>query len=157
MTPLYLSDEEWMRRAIALSRRCPPSPGAYSVGAVLVDGGGTELSYGYSREGDPTVHAEESALAKLAPDDARLRTATLYSTLEPCSQRRSRPVPCARLAIAAGVRRVVIAWREPALFVAACTGVAELRAAGIEVVELPGLAGAARQVNAHLWEAGPAS
>ncbi|KOU21427.1 dCMP deaminase [Streptomyces sp. WM6372] len=140
-----------MRRAVALSRLCPPSPGAYSVGAVLVDAGGMELSYGYSREGDPTVHAEESALAKLAPDDARLPAATLYSTLEPCSERRSRPDPCARLAIAAGVRRVVIAWREPALFVAACTGVAELRAAGIEVVELSRLAGEARRVNAHLW------
>nr|WP_324290412.1 deaminase [Streptomyces sp. H27-H1] len=155
MTPLYLSDEEWMRRAIALSRKCPPSPGAYSVGAVLVDGGGTELAYGYSREGDATVHAEESALAKLAPGDARLRSATLYSTLEPCSERRSRPDPCARLVIAAGVRRVVIAWREPELFVAACSGVAELRAAGIEVVELAGLEKAARQVNVHLL--GPGS
>ncbi|MFE2481061.1 deaminase [Streptomyces sp. NPDC059389] len=157
MTPLYLSDEEWMRRAISLSGLCPPSPGAYSVGAVLVDGSGMELAYGYSREGDPSVHAEESALAKLAPGDGRLSGATLYSTLEPCSQRRSRPDPCARLVIAAGVRRVVIAWRELALFVAACTGVAELRAAGIEVVELARLAGEARKANAHLWRAGPGS
>jgi diaminohydroxyphosphoribosylaminopyrimidine deaminase/5-amino-6-(5-phosphoribosylamino)uracil reductase len=158
---LYLSDEEWMRRAIVLSRRCPPSGGAYSVGAVLVDGAsGTELSYGFSREGDPTVHAEESALAKVAAGDPRLAGATLYSTLEPCSERRSRPDPCARLVVASGVRRVVIAWREPELFVAACTGVAELRAAGIEVLELPGLAEAARAVNAHLLQpsstAGPA-
>ncbi|MFI5619655.1 deaminase [Streptomyces sp. NPDC051567] len=155
MTPLYLADEEWMRRAVALSRRCPPSTGAYAVGAVVVDGSGAELAYGYSRETDPAVHAEESALAKLAVRDPRLRTATLYSTLEPCSERRSRPDPCARLVTLAGVRRVVIAWREPELFVAACAGVAELRAAGIEVVELAGLAEAARRVNAHLLEAGP--
>jgi pyrimidine deaminase RibD-like protein len=108
-----------MRLAIELAWQCPPSPTAYSVGAVLVDAGGHEISRGFSREGgDPVVHAEESALGKLAIDDPRLAGATIYSTLEPCSQRKSRPRTCTQLIIAAGLRRVVIAWREPALFVA---------------------------------------
>jgi diaminohydroxyphosphoribosylaminopyrimidine deaminase/5-amino-6-(5-phosphoribosylamino)uracil reductase len=44
---------------------------------------------------------------------------------------------------------VVIAWREPDLFVN-CEGVALLSAAGVEVVELPELADLARAANAHL-------
>jgi diaminohydroxyphosphoribosylaminopyrimidine deaminase/5-amino-6-(5-phosphoribosylamino)uracil reductase len=143
-------DLRWMQRAIDLSTQCPPAEGAYSVGAVIVGADGTELAYGYSRETDPQVHAEESALAKLAGDDSRLAGTTLYSTLEPCTQRKSRPRPCAELILAAGIPRVVIAWREPSLFVADCVGVELLTDAGVSVVELPELAAAARAVNSHL-------
>ncbi|CAO5184811.1 dCMP deaminase [Frankia sp. AiPs1] len=143
-------DHRWMNRAIDLARRCPPATGAYSVGAVLVDEDGAEIAFGFSREVDDTVHAEESALAKVAPDDPRLATATIYSTLEPCSQRRSRPRTCTELILAAGIPRVVIAWREPSLFVADCQGYEQLTAAGVTVVELPDLAERARAVNAHL-------
>ncbi|NUP33064.1 MAG: dCMP deaminase [Streptomycetaceae bacterium] len=140
-----------MTRAIELSRKCPPVADRFNVGAVIVGADGREISTGYSREGDdPHVHAEESALAKLPPDDPRLPTATLYSTLEPCSERSSHPVPCASLVVAARIARVVIAWREPALLVADCQGVEQMTAAGIEVVELPDLAPAAREANAHL-------
>jgi pyrimidine deaminase RibD-like protein len=142
-------DRQWMTRAIELSRHCPPSPGAYSVGAVIIGADGTELANGYSRETHPHLHAEESALAKLDPGDLRLQGATLYSTLEPCSQRRSAPTTCTEFTIAAGIRRVVIAWREPILFVD-CVGVELLTTAGIQVEELPELADAARAVNAHL-------
>ncbi|MEV4343575.1 deaminase [Actinoplanes sp. NPDC049596] len=148
-------DRRWMRRAIDLAYRCPRSTTAYAVGAVIVGQDGTETAHGYSRENDPHVHAEESALAKV-PDDPRLSTATLYSTLEPCSHRRSRPdAPCAQLIIRAGIRRVVIAWREPALF-ATCEGVTLLTGAGVEIVELPDLAEMAQRPNSHLnlW-AGP--
>ncbi len=141
---------QWMRRAIDLSRQCPPVAGAYCVGAVIVGRDGTELSFGYSRETDPQVHAEESALAKLDPGDRRLTGATLYSTLEPCSQRRSRPRTCAQLIVAAQIPRVVIAWREPSLFVEDCIGVELLTAAGVQVFELTELAGEAKAVNAHL-------
>ena len=143
------ADRYWMRRAIELSHRCPPSQGAYSVGAIIVTADGTELAAGYSRETDEHVHAEESALAKLDPDDPRLQGASIYSTLEPCSQRRSARTPCAQLVIAAGLRRVVIAWREPTLFVD-CVGVEQLNTAGIQVDELPDLAAEARSVNTHL-------
>jgi diaminohydroxyphosphoribosylaminopyrimidine deaminase/5-amino-6-(5-phosphoribosylamino)uracil reductase len=39
---------------------------------------------------------------------------------------------------------------EPALLAADCQGVEQMVAAGVEVVELPGLAAAARAVNVHL-------
>src|ERR1700748_602810 len=117
------ADTRWMRLAVSLARECPPSATAYSVGAVIVGADGTELSRGFSREGaDPVVHAEESALAKLSPGEPRLAGATIYSTLEPCSMRSSRPRTCTELIIAAGLRRVVIAWREPGLFVADAQG-----------------------------------
>jgi diaminohydroxyphosphoribosylaminopyrimidine deaminase / 5-amino-6-(5-phosphoribosylamino)uracil reductase len=143
-------DDHWMSRAVDLARRSPPSDTAYSVGAVIVGADGAELSSGFSRESHPHVHAEESALGKLAPDDPRLPGATIYSTLEPCSMRTSRPLSCTRLIIASGIRRVVIAWREPSLFVADCQGVELLEQAGIEVRELPGFAARAAAPNRHL-------
>jgi diaminohydroxyphosphoribosylaminopyrimidine deaminase / 5-amino-6-(5-phosphoribosylamino)uracil reductase len=140
-----------MTLAVELAWRCPPSDSAFSVGAVVIDAAGAELARGFSREGgDPVVHAEESALGKLAPGGPRLAGATVYSTLEPCSQRKSRPRTCTELIIAAGVARVVIAWREPALFVADCQGSELLSGAGIEVIELPEFAEAAIAPNRHL-------
>ncbi|MFJ1459023.1 deaminase [Nocardia wallacei] len=140
----------WMHHAIGLARLCPPSSTAFSVGAVVVDAGGVELAHGYSRETDAKVHAEESALNKLG-DDSRLTRATLYSTLEPCSRRASPDrAPCTDRILAAGLARVVIAWREPATFVDNCVGVEKLRDQGIEVIELPDLAAEAMSMNRHL-------
>jgi diaminohydroxyphosphoribosylaminopyrimidine deaminase/5-amino-6-(5-phosphoribosylamino)uracil reductase len=143
-------DQRWMGLAVELAWQCPPSPGAYSVGAVIVGADGTELSRGFSRETDPVAHAEEVALGTLSPGDPRLPGATLYSTLEPCSQRKSRPRSCTELIIAAGLRAVVIAWREPALFVADCQGYELLTEAGLVVTELPAFAAQATAPNRHL-------
>jgi len=140
----------WMSLAVDLAKLCPPSEGAYSVGAVIVDEHGQEMARGFSREDDPHVHAEESALGKLAADDPRLAKATIYSTLEPCSQRKSRPRTCTQLILASGIPRVVVAWREPALFVADCLGCELLEQAGIEVAELPEFAERAMEPNRHL-------
>jgi 5-amino-6-(5-phosphoribosylamino)uracil reductase len=96
------------------------------------------------------VHAEEAALAGIDPADPRLAGATVYSSLEPCARRSSRPTPCARLILDAGVRRVVTAWREPDTFVAAADGSGVLAAAGAEVVVLPELAERAQAPNRHL-------
>jgi diaminohydroxyphosphoribosylaminopyrimidine deaminase / 5-amino-6-(5-phosphoribosylamino)uracil reductase len=144
-------DDRWMRLAVSLAWQCPPSDTAFSVGAVIVDATDAELSRGFSREGgDPVMHAEESALGKLSPGDPRLAGATIYSTLEPCSQRKSRLRTCTELIIAAGLRRVVIAWREPALFVADCQGYELLSRAGLTVAELPEFAAEAAAPNWHL-------
>jgi len=143
-------DRYWMAEAIALSRCCPRSTTAFSVGAVLVDESGVEISRGYSRETDALVHAEESALAKLDRLGPRLSGATVYTSLEPCSIRKSRPASCTSLILAAGIGRVVLAWREPSLFVADCQGVQLLADAGVKVVELDEMAAAARAVNAYL-------
>lgn len=144
------ADRAWMRAAIEQARLCSPSATAYSVGAVIVDSQGDEISRGHSREADPHDHAEESALAKVRPGDPRLRGATVYSTLEPCSQRKSRERSCTQLILAAAVSRVVIAWLEPRLFVPDPQGQEILEAAGITVTEMPEFAALAREPNSHL-------
>jgi diaminohydroxyphosphoribosylaminopyrimidine deaminase / 5-amino-6-(5-phosphoribosylamino)uracil reductase len=162
------ADLHWLHEAIMLSRYCPPSATAFSVGAVLIGADGAVLSTGFSREWDPADHAEEVALARLglagqsvpwpgvagqsaagSRSGPNLDGATLYSSLEPCAARASRPTPCADLIIASGIGRVVIAWREPPIFVPG-GGAARLRQAGLAVKVIPELAGAARAVNAHL-------
>jgi diaminohydroxyphosphoribosylaminopyrimidine deaminase/5-amino-6-(5-phosphoribosylamino)uracil reductase len=177
----------WLAEAVELSRRCPRSASAFSVGAILVSGGGEVIATGFSRAQDPLDHAEEVALraavspgrsqalggpaarpagpasspapasppapaSSSADGDLRLAGATLYSSLEPCAARASRPRPCADLITAAGLRRVVIAWLEPPVFVPG-GGASRLRAAGVTVIEMPELAEAARAVNAHLLPA----
>jgi pyrimidine deaminase RibD-like protein len=147
------ADLEHLRAAIDLAEQCPPSATAFSVGAIVVAADGTVLATGYSREGgDPHVHAEESALNTLAAGglgDPRLTGATIYTSLEPCSTRASRPVACTQLILDTGVPRIVFAWREPALFVD-CIGAELLRAAGRETIEVPALAVPVRRTNAHL-------
>ena len=147
-------DHRFLRWAIELSRLCPPSESAFSVGAVVVAEDGEVLATGFSREQEEHDHAEEVALRKLAGrklgfGDPRLRRATIYSSLAPCGARASRPVTCVQHIIAAGIPRVVFAWREPRLFTDG-RGAEQLRAAGVAVTEVPGLAGPAAVVNAHL-------
>lgn len=148
------ADQQWLLRAIELSRRCSPIGTSYRVGAIIVSGAGKQLADGYSRENDPHVHAEESALAKLerrwrCPN---LADATMYSSIEPCSSRKSRSRSCTELILATGIRRVVYAMREPPLFVE-CHGVELLRAGGVEVIEIADLADLVRDINSHVLSA----
>jgi len=154
-------DHRFLRWAVELSRLCPPSGSAFSVGAVIVGEDGEVLATGFSREQEDHDHAEEVALRKLAPGklgpapktDPRLRHATLYSSLVPCGARASRPVTCVQHIVAAGIPRVVFAWREPRMFTDG-EGAEQLRAAGVTVTEVPELAGRVRAVNAHLFGSG---
>ncbi|MBE2997469.1 dCMP deaminase [Nocardiopsis sp. HNM0947] len=143
------ADAHWLLRTVELSEHCPPSETAFSVGAVVVAEDGTVLGEGYSRRDDPHDHAEEVALRAIDADDPRLAGATLYSSLEPCSSRASRPRSCSSLILDTPIPRVVLAWREPAVFVD-CDGAERLRTAGRTVVERPDLAEGVRAVNAHL-------
>lgn len=141
-----MDDHAWLGLACDLAALCPPSRTAFSVGAVIVGPDGREIARGFSREHDPHDHAEEAAMAKTTGD---LTGATVYSSLEPCGHRASRSRPCAELIVASGARRVVFAWREPALFTEG-TGAEILTAAGVELAELPELAARAREPNTHL-------
>ena len=149
-------DHRFLRWAVELSRLCPPSATAFSVGAVVVGEDGEVLATGFSREQEDHDHAEEVALRKLRSSlgpDPRLRHATLYSSLVPCGARASRPVTCVQHIVAAGIPRVVFAWREPTLFTDG-EGAEQLLAAGVAVTEVPELAERARAVNAHLVGSG---
>jgi 5-amino-6-(5-phosphoribosylamino)uracil reductase len=142
-----MNDDRMLRAAIALAGRCPPSA-TFRVGAVVTDAHGTVLARGWSGRDDAADHAEECALRDLV-GDRRVRGGTVYSSLEPCAERSSRPVTCTQHILRAGIARVVYAWREPELFVAG-EGDEALRAAGVEVVERADLAPLVRAANTHL-------
>ena len=95
------------------------------------------------------AHAEIEALRIAGP---RARGATLYVTLEPCCHQGKTP-PCTRALLAAGVARVVAAMTDPphALETGRVDGggLAELRAAGVEV-QTGVLENAARKLNAPI-------
>lgn len=98
----------WMARALALARRgrglTRPNP---PVGAVIVRNGRL-VGQGWHRQaGGP--HAEILALRAAG---ARARGAALYVTLEPC-RTFGRTPPCTQAILAAGIRRVVMAARDP--------------------------------------------
>lgn len=116
-----------MQRALVLAATpgVPLGPNP-RVGCVLLDPGGTPIAEGFHR-GAGTPHAEAAALAE-AGDAARGATAVV--TLEPCDHT-GRTGPCAAALVAAGVRRVVIAQRDPNP--PAQGGTRTLEAAGIEV------------------------
>jgi diaminohydroxyphosphoribosylaminopyrimidine deaminase/5-amino-6-(5-phosphoribosylamino)uracil reductase len=117
-----------MRRALELAERgwgrVSPNP---LVGALVAAPDGEVLGEGW-HEGPGTPHAELMAL-QAAGD--RAAGATLVCTLEPCNHFGRTP-PCTKAVIAAGIARVVVAATDPNLE-GDEPGLAELRAAGIEV------------------------
>jgi diaminohydroxyphosphoribosylaminopyrimidine deaminase / 5-amino-6-(5-phosphoribosylamino)uracil reductase len=132
-----VSDEQFMRQALELARAgialASPNP---RVGAVLVNPAGKVVGQGtHTYEG--RKHAEVLAIE-------HARGATLYLNLEPCSHT-GRTGPCADAVIAAGIRRVFVAMRDPNPLVSG-NGIAKLSAAGIEVHEGL-LAAEARKLN----------
>jgi diaminohydroxyphosphoribosylaminopyrimidine deaminase/5-amino-6-(5-phosphoribosylamino)uracil reductase len=119
-------DSEYIRRALANAEKgwgqTAPNP---MVGAVVVSGGFVVADGWHRTFGGP--HAEVEALREAGE---RARASTMYVTLEPCTHHGKTP-PCADAIIAAGVKRVVIATRDPNP--QARGGVEKLRAADIEV------------------------
>jgi diaminohydroxyphosphoribosylaminopyrimidine deaminase/5-amino-6-(5-phosphoribosylamino)uracil reductase len=122
-----MTDEDGMDGAMALAAavRGSTSPRPW-VGAVLAGAGGEV--FGGATEPSPGRHAEIVALDAAGPAAVG---ATLYTTLEPCSHT-AITGPCADAVVAAGVRRVVVGIEDPDPRVAG-TGIARLRAAGVEV------------------------
>lgn len=134
------ADAMYMRRALVLARggwgQTAPNP---MVGAVVVRDGEIVGEGFHARYG--AEHAEPVAIDAAG---ARARGATMFVTLEPCAHVGQRP-PCAPAIVAAGIRRVVIATRDPNPVAAG--GAARLRTAGIDV-EFGVEEGEARELNA---------
>ena len=105
------SDEEWMRRALALADRAEREDDEIPVGALVVGPDGALLGEGWNRniaERDPSAHAEVVAMrqAGRALGNHRLVGSTLYVTLEPCAM-------CAMALVHARVARLVYGASDP--------------------------------------------
>lgn len=128
MSNSFETPESVMRHALELAALgegfVEPNP---MVGAVVVDDQLNLLGEGYHQQyGGP--HAEIHALRQAGE---RARGATLYVTLEPCCHHGKTP-PCTEAVIAAGIKRVVVAARDPYPAVAG-KGIERLREAGVTV------------------------
>src|SRR4051812_36307295 len=134
-------DSRMMLRALELARKgqghVEPNP---MVGCVIVQWEEIVGEAWHRIFGGP--HAE--ALALTAAGE-RARGATMYATLEPCCHHGKTP-PCTDAIIAAGIKRVVVAMRDPFPQVAG-SGLKQLAPAGIEV-ELGLHEAEAQQLNA---------
>ncbi|MFK7778982.1 MAG: bifunctional diaminohydroxyphosphoribosylaminopyrimidine deaminase/5-amino-6-(5-phosphoribosylamino)uracil reductase RibD, partial [Gimesia sp.] len=117
-----------MQRALELASLgtgfVEPNP---AVGSVIVDENLQLIGEGYHQKyGGP--HAEIHAL-NMAGNKSN--NATIFVTLEPCCHQ-GKTGPCSQALIQAGIKKVVIAMRDPAPHVAG-GGIVELQQAGIEV------------------------
>lgn len=122
-------DQQWMQQALELARKgtalTSPNP---AVGCVLLNARGEKIGEGW-HEYERRDHAEIAALNDAAARGASVAGGTAYVTLEPCNHT-GRTGPCAQALIAAGLKRVVVATRDPNPV--AVGGIEALQAAGIE-------------------------
>jgi diaminohydroxyphosphoribosylaminopyrimidine deaminase/5-amino-6-(5-phosphoribosylamino)uracil reductase len=123
-------DLTMMRRALQIARGgegfTTPNP---CVGAVITGPSGLIIGEGFTSPWGG-AHAEVNAVRRVK-DEALLRGATVYVTLEPCSHFGKTP-PCADMLISKRVGRVVIGTLDPFKEVSG-RGVRKLRRAGIKV------------------------
>lgn len=120
-------DTAYMERALELAAmargRTSPNP---LVGAVVVRDGEI-VGEGYHQKAG-TPHAEIHALRQAGE---KAKNAVLYVTLEPCCHYGRTP-PCTDAIIRAGIKKVVVATKDPNPLVAG-KGIQALKDAGIEV------------------------
>lgn len=126
-SPSNMQDEKFMKRALDLAikamGRTSPNP---LVGCVIVKNEQI-VGEGYHKKAG-TPHAEVHALAAAGE---QAWDATAYVTLEPCSHFGRTP-PCAEALIRAGIKRAVVAMKDPNPLVSG-RGIARLREVGIQV------------------------
>lgn len=124
------ADLKFMRRALLLANRgygrVSPNP---MVGAVLTRRD-TIIGEGWHRKAGE-AHAEVAALNDAKRRKNKIKEATLYVTLEPCSTTGRTP-PCTQAILDAGIKRVVVACLDPNPKHAG-RGIALLEAAGLKV------------------------
>lgn len=125
--------EKYMKKCIALANCSQgfvsPNP---LVGAVVLDKDGNFAGSGrHEKYGE--LHAEVNAIKDAKDNGFDIKGGTIIVNLEPCSHYGKTP-PCADLIINEGLKKVVIACKDPNPKVAG-GGIKKLAEAGIEVIE----------------------
>jgi pyrimidine deaminase RibD-like protein len=135
LTPL---DRQYCKMAVELARKSSAENDGElhpHVGAVVVKDGKV-LATGYRGETGEGRHAEYCALKKLNEDvdNVDLSGCTVYTTLEPCTIRKSSKTPCTNRLIKGKVTRVVygLADKDETVY-----GHSSLSEAGIEIGFFP--------------------
>ncbi|KAJ1898898.1 hypothetical protein LPJ71_006080 [Coemansia sp. S17] len=141
---------EFIELAIQQANLAQPIETAFSVGSLIVHGRQI-IATGFSRELPGNTHAAQCAITKSKTTSLGrfVQGSVLYSTMEPCSSRLSKNVPCSMHIIEAGIKEVVIGVKEPMTF-SQCKGVTQLRKAGINVIHLKVLEEECLRPNVHL-------
>ena len=156
--------EHFMHLALAEARKSPPRSTNFCVGAVLVNGNTNKvLSTGYTLELPGNTHAEQCCLQKyaemhgvpaervgelLGPEI----NALLYTTMEPCVERRSGNTPCVdrithtQSGGIGGITRVYTGVQEPDTFVTANSSRSRLETYGIACTTVNGFEEQALQI-----------
>ena len=151
---------EYMTLALEYARKCEPTPTAFCVGAVLVEGSShTVIATGYSRELPGNTHAEQNCITKLLSSESgpitvaagEIAMYSLYTTMEPCSERLSGNIPCTNSIIQyneseerklKGLGRIealYVGVKEPSDFIKKNIGEEKLTASGLGYVHISGL------------------
>ncbi len=143
------ADLDFMQQAIEVSEMAPALPTCFRVGAVLVDGHRKLISKGFTLEFGEGWHAEAVAIKKALDAGVDIKGASIYSSLEPCSVRKSGARDCSALLIEKGISKVFFALAEPPIFVT-CEGENKLKTAGIKVEKINEFDDQVRDINGHL-------
>ncbi|MCO5555844.1 hypothetical protein L7F22_009389 [Adiantum nelumboides] len=97
----YENDLDSMLLALRLASKCDETSTAFCVGCVITnDETGEMIATGFSREQPGNTHAEEVAINKIRSTSqipmskSRILPLSLYTTMEPCSERLSKKNAC---------------------------------------------------------------
>ncbi len=126
-----------MERCIDLASRTPSAIGRPLVGAMVVSGEGNIIGEGYKKllEGTKFIqHAERTAL-DLA--DERAKGSYLFTTLEPCLEKKSKAhvfCSCSKLIIDRGIRTVIVGLLDDSPSMKPGSGISYLKERGVNVI-----------------------
>ncbi|KAF8425919.1 deaminase-like protein [Tirmania nivea] len=146
---------DYMSLALEQARKCEATLNAFCVGAIIVkDSTNTVIVTSYSRELPGNTHAEQNCLTKLLFETTAAEadtTYSLYTTMEPCSERLSGNIPCTDSIITYNnsserkerrlgrVETVYVGVKEPGDFIITNAGQDKLLANGVGYIHISGL------------------
>jgi len=107
--------EKLMERAIEVAKQSTAEDDRHHplVGAVLVDAEGKELLYSFRGQAGDGAHAEYVLIESAIEQNIDLSDKTLFVTLEPCSRRSPKKLPCAVRVARSGIKTVYVGTLDP--------------------------------------------